>query len=184
MSRQAVNNVERSDVSVYSFSEQAWQPETAAQVSLLRDLAHEQLKAELRDKQLGVYSLKFETSFNPDSNRVESELRFATTPDKAEMLWQLGERVLQNFPNTLTEAQAAALRAKLVEQKSKRKESPETWLNRLILSQTHFGDARYLNNMASLPNSITLDNLRQTARLLWNSQNRRALIADPDKGGQ
>ncbi len=176
--------MERSDVTIYAFSEQAWQPETAAQVSLLRDLAHEQLKAELRDKQLGVYSLKFETTFNPETNRIESELRFATTPDKAEMLWQLGERVLQNFPNTLTEAQAATLRAKLAEQESKRKESPETWLNRLILSQTHFGDARYLNNMANLSNSITLDNLRQTARLLWNSQNRRALIADPDKGGQ
>lgn len=115
MSRQAINNVDRSDVSVYAYTEQPWQPETAAQVSLLRDLAYEQLKAELRDKQLGVYSLKFETSFNPDSNRVESELRFATTPDKAEMLWQLGERVLQNFPNTLTEQQATALRAKLAE---------------------------------------------------------------------
>lgn len=38
--------------------------------------------------------------------------------------------------------------------------------------------------MANLPNSITLDNLRQTARLLWNNQNRRVLIADPDGGKQ
>ena len=157
----------------------AW---NAAQVSLLRDLAYEQLKAELRDKQLGVYSLKFETTFNPETNRIESELHFATTPDKAEALWQLGERVLQNFPNTLNEKHVAALRAKLAEQESKRVQTPETWLNRLILSQSHFGNASYLNNMAKLPDSITLANLRQAARLLWSSQNRRVLIADPDKG--
>ena len=36
VSRQAINNVDRSDVSVYAYTEQPWQPETAAQVSLLR----------------------------------------------------------------------------------------------------------------------------------------------------
>ena len=181
VAREAVNSEARSDVSAWAFSEQKWQPETAAQVALLREIAYEQLKAELRDKQLGVYSLKFETTFNPEHNCIESELRFATTPDKADDLWRLGESVLQKLPDTLNESHAQALKARLMEQEKQRVQSPETWLNRLILSETHLGDARYLHDMKQLANAITLDNLRQTAKLLWNPQNRRVMMADPQK---
>ncbi|PSJ80188.1 M16 family metallopeptidase [Neisseria iguanae] len=177
--RQAVNPESRSDVAVWSFTPYQWSPQTAAQISILRILAYEQLKTILRDKALGVYSLKFETSLNPADNRVESELRFATTADQADSLWKLGEAALAKFPQTITEKQIAPLRANFSKQEEGRLKHPETWLNRLILSEQHFGDARYLKEMHSLSDGLTADNLRKTAHLLWNPQNRRVLIIDP-----
>lgn len=179
--RKAVNPVNRSDVAAWSFTPYAWSPQTAAQISILRTLAYEQLKAQLRDKALGVYSLKFETSLNPDNNRVESELRFATTAEKADDLWQLGEATLAKFPHTITEKQIAPLRNNFIQQEKSRLKQAETWLNRLVLSEQHFGDARYLQQMHHLADELTADKLQQTARLLWNPQNRRVLIADPAK---
>lgn len=179
--RRAVNPEARSDVSAWSFTPHRWTPQTAAQISILRTLAYEQLKAELRDKALGVYSLKFETMLNPDNNRVESELKFSTTAEQADKLWKLGETTLQQFPQTITEKQIAPLRTNFAKQEAGRLKSPETWINRLILSEQHFGDARYLNEMHTLADSLTAEKMQETAKLLWNSQNRRVLIADPAK---
>ncbi|WP_066075839.1 M16 family metallopeptidase [Bergeriella denitrificans] len=179
--RQNVNAEARTDVAAWSFSDEKWSPQTAAQTAILRTLAYEQLKAELRDKALGVYSLKFETTLNPETNRVESELRFTTTADKADGLWKLGETTLAKLPQTITEQQVAPLRSNFVEQEKGRLKNPETWLNRLVLSEQHFGDARYLNEMDKLPEAITVEKLQDTAQLLWNPQNRRVLIADPMK---
>ncbi|MCP1661316.1 M16 family metallopeptidase [Neisseria perflava] len=179
--RLPVNTENRSDVAAWSFTPYQWSPQTAAQIAILRTLAYEQLKGELRDKALGVYSLKFESTLNPDSNRVESELRFATTPDKADALWRLGESTLAALPQTISEQQVAPLRSQFVEQEKGRLKSPEIWLNRLVLSEQHLGDARYLREMDKLADSLTAEQLRATAKLLWNPQNRRVLIADPMK---
>ena len=179
--RKAVNAEARTDVTAWSFTDYQWNPQAAAQITILRTLAYEQLKAELRDKALGVYSVKFETMLNPDSNRVESEFRFATTADKADSLWKLGETTLVNLPQTITERQVAPLRSNFIEQEKGRLKSPEVRLNRLVLSEQRFGDARYLKEMDKLPEALTVEKLQQTAQLLWNPQNRRVLIADPMK---
>lgn len=177
--RKPVNTEERSDVAMWSFTSQQWTPQTAVQVAVLRTLAYEQLKAELRDKALGVYSLKFETTLNPDSNRVESELRFTTTPDKADDLWKLAEITLTKLPQTITEKQLEPLRSNFVKREEGRLKTPEVWLNRLVLSEQHLGDARYLAEMDMLANSLSVEKLREAAKLLWNPDNRRVLIADP-----
>ena len=172
----------RSDVAVWSFAQTEWSPETAAAVSLLHQLAYEQLKAELRDKELGVYSLKFDSTLNPDTGRVESSLRFTTTPERAEKLWKLAEQVLQKLPETVSEPYAAQARKRLAEAEKGRLKQPETLLNRLVLSETHYGDARYPAEMARLPERITRAKLQQAAKLMWQPQNRRVLIIDPQTG--
>lgn len=180
--RQNINSETRTDVFAWSFYElPQWQPEKAISVALLRDIAYEQLKNKLRDKQLGVYSIKFESSLNPDSNRVESELSFVSSPEKAEDLWRLAEQVLQAFPQTLTENHITILRTKWLKQEKNRLQSPDTWLNRLVLSETHLGDARYLHDMQELSEHITLDNLREAAQWLWNPNNTKVLIMDSEK---
>lgn len=180
--RQNINSETRTDVFAWSFYElPQWQPEKAISVALLRDIAYEQLKNKLRDKQLGVYSIKFESSLNPDSNRVESELSFVSSPEKAEDLWRLAEQVLQEFPQTLTENHITILRTKWLKQEKNRLQSPDTWLNRLVLSETHLGDARYLHDMQELSEHITLDNLREAAQWLWNPNNTKVLIMDSEK---
>lgn len=177
----AVNAESRTDVAAWSFTDYPRNPQAAAQIAILRTLAYEQLKAELRDKALGVYSVKFETTLNPDSNRVESEFRFATTADKADSLRKLGETTLANLPQTINERQVAPLRSNFIVQEKGRLKSPEVRLNRLVLSEQRFGDARYLKEMDKLPEALTVEKLQQTAQLLWNPQNRRVLIADPMK---
>lgn len=142
------------------------------------------MKTELRDKALGVYSLKFESTLNPDNNRIESALHFTTTADKAAELLALGESTLAKLPQAITEQQIAPLRGQFVEQEKGRLKHPETWLNRLVLSERHLGDARYLREVDKLPQAITVDKLQATAKLLWNVENRRILIADPAAGNK
>lgn len=169
----------RSDVNMWSFAETGWNPQTAAAVSALHRLAYEQLKAELRDKALGVYSLKFESTLNPDTRRVESSLRFTTTPERADTLYRLADKVLQKLPDAVSESYAAEAAKQLVQAEKGRLKQPETLLNRLVLSEQHYGDARYLSEMHALPQSLTRENLRRAAALMWQPQNRRVLVIDP-----
>lgn len=180
----AIGGEARSDVSAWSFAESTWQPETAAHIAMLQDLAAGRLKTELRDKALGVYSLKFTSTLNGDSGRVESELRFSSSPERADDLWRLAETTLQAFPDSISDAQAAALKQRFAEQETRRLQSHDTYINRLILSEQHYGDARYLRSMDKLAGSFTAENLRRSARLMWQPENRRVLVVDPKEQGR
>ena len=173
MERRAIHSEARSDVSAWTFASRRWNPQTAVQIKLLRILAGERLKTELRDKAAGIYSLKFEAVLNPARNRVESELHFTAAPDKAAILLRLGEETLAALPDTLTEQQLAPLRRRFIEQETGRLKNPEAQLERLIERERYPADAD------SLAGILTLEKLREAAKLLWPSENRRVLIADP-----
>ena len=173
MERRAVHSEARSDVSAWTFASRRWNPQTAVQIKLLRILARERLKTELRDKAAGIYSLKFEAVLNPARNRVESELHFTAAPDKAAILLRLGEETLAALPDTLTEQQLAPLRHRFIEHETGRLKNPEAQLERLIERE------RYPADEDSLAEILTLEKLREAAKLLWPSENRRVLIADP-----
>ncbi|UOO82627.1 insulinase family protein [Uruburuella testudinis] len=175
----AAGTEQRSDVNAWSWTAQPWQPETAARTTLLANIAAQHLKAELRDKALGVYSLRFESSLNEKLGRIESHLQFAGEPARADALWQSAEHVLQTLPDRLTQAEINAQAAQFAKAETARLKSPETLLNRLMLSERHYGDARYLSSMQQLSDGITLENMRDTARLLWQPANRKVLVIDP-----
>ena len=173
MERRTIHSEARSDVSAWTFASRRWNPQTAVQIKLLRILAGEWLKTELRDKAAGIYSLKFEAVLDPARNRVESELHFTAAPDKAAILLRLGEETLAALPDTLTEQQLAPLRRRFIEQETGRLKNPEAQLERLIERERYPADAE------SLAEILTLEKLREAAKLLWPSENRRVLIADP-----
>ena len=173
MERRAIHSEARSDVSAWTFASRRWNPQTAMQMKLLRILAGERLKTELRDKAAGIYSLKFEAVLNPARNRVESELHFTAAPDKAAILLRLGEETLAALPDTLTEQQLVPLRRRFIEQETGRLKNPEAQLERLIERERYPADANSLSEI------LTLEKLREAAKLLWPSENRRVLIADP-----
>ena len=173
MERRTIHSEARSDVSAWTFASRRWNPQTAVQIKLLRILAGERLKTELRDKAAGIYSLKFEAVLDPARNRVESELHFTAAPDKAAILLRLGEETLAALPDTLTEQQLAPLRRRFIEQETGRLKNPEAQLERLIERERYPADAE------SLAEILTLEKLREAAKLLWPSENRRVLIADP-----
>lgn len=175
----AIGVEQRSDVQMWSWVEQAWQPEIAAQVSLLATIASQRLKEKLRDKELGVYSLKFESVLNEQEGRIESTLRFSCEPNRADELARLAEEVLRDLPNQLTATEVASQIAFLQKAEEQRAHSAETLLNRLLLSERHYGDARYLSEVKQLPKQVNLESMQAVARLLWSSQNQRVLVIDP-----
>lgn len=183
---QAVQSVQigienRAEVSAWSWTDSAWQPAKAVQISLLANIAQSRLKAELRDKALGVYSLAFSAQLNPQDQRIESELKFNASAVQAQALWQQAEAVLQQLPDTLTQSEVDSGRAKFIAAERSRRLQPETLLHRLILSQENFGDARYLSSMDALEQAVALPQMREAAAELWKVDNCKVLIIEPQQ---
>ncbi|WP_336333223.1 M16 family metallopeptidase [Pseudomonas putida] len=152
-----------------SFLPHAWNPEAAARVALLRDLANQRLKAQLRGEASGVYRLRFDSELNADTQRIESSLSFTCDPARVDELWAMAQQTLANLQ---PDAQwLVAERAEFLRQESKRREDPQTQFRRLILSDRHWHDPRYLHIQAQLPEALTLPELQQQARQLFPRYN-------------
>lgn len=148
-----------------SFQPQAWSPEAAVRVSVLRDLANQHLKAQLRGEASGVYRLRFDSELNADTQRVESSLSFTCDPARADELWAMAQNTLASLQ---PDAEwVVAERRELLRQESKRREDPQTQFKRLILSDRRWHDPRYLQTQAQLPEALTLPELQQQARQLF-----------------
>lgn len=152
-----------------SFQAQAWSPEAAARVSLLRDLANQRLKAQLRGEASGVYRLRFDSELNADTQRIESSLSFTCDPARVDELWAMAQKTLADLQ---PDAQwLVTERAQFLRQESKRRDDPQTQFKRLILSDRHWHDPRYLQTQVRLPEALTLPELQQQAKQLFPRAN-------------
>ncbi|MFJ4113230.1 insulinase family protein [Pseudomonas sp. NPDC089758] len=144
-----------------SFHPQAWSPEAAVRVSVLRDLANQRLKAQLRGEASGVYRLRFDSELNAETQRVESSLSFTCDPARADELWAMAQKTLASLQ---PDAEwVLAERRQLLRQESKRREDPQTQFKRLILSDRRWHDPRYLQTQVRLPEALTLPALQRQA---------------------
>ncbi|MDR6712264.1 zinc protease [Pseudomonas hunanensis] len=148
-----------------SYQSQPWSPEAAMRVAVLRDLANQRLKQQLRGEASGVYRLSFESELNPDTQRIESRLNFTCDPARVDELWALAQQTLAGL--TVDEAWMLAERKQLSRQEAKRRDDPQTQFKRLILSERHWQDPRYLSSQARLPEALSLPALQQQARQLF-----------------
>ncbi|MEE1921801.1 insulinase family protein [Pseudomonas sp. 148P] len=164
-----------------SYSEQAWSPQAAARVAALRDLASQQLKQRLRGEAAGVYRLKFESELNPDTGRIESRLSFTCDPARVDELWALARDTLAGLPQAVEGKWVESERVELLRQERKRRDDPQTQQRRLVLSERHWGDPRYLSQQARLPEGLTLEALKVTAGQLFPRANqvRQTLLPTP-----
>ncbi|WP_145183773.1 M16 family metallopeptidase [Pseudomonas sp. URMO17WK12:I11] len=152
-----------------SFQPKAWSPEAAARVALLRDLANQRLKAQLRGEASGVYRLRFDSELNADTQRIESSLSFTCDPARVDELWAMAQKTLASLQ---PDAQwLVTERAEFLRQESKRRDDPQTQFKRLILSDRHWHDPRYLQTQAQLPEALTLPELQQQAKQLFPRAN-------------
>ncbi|MDO5070359.1 MAG: insulinase family protein [Neisseria zoodegmatis] len=180
--RAHINDIDGTDVNAWSWQPfYDWTPDTSEQIPLLVNLANARLKDELRSRSQSTYSVKFDAMPQPVYNRVESNLFFSTPPDKAAEAWETAHQILQRLPENLTKAEADNLQQLFIEQEAKRRQNPEVWLERLAASHRHYGDARYLSRLPQLHRTIIQTRLRQTAKLLWSTQNARVLLVDPSR---
>ncbi|QHG68106.1 M16 family metallopeptidase [Pseudomonas putida] len=160
-----------------SYQPQAWSPEAAARVAVLRDLANQRLKAQLRGEAAGVYRLRFESELNADTQRIESSLSFTCDPARVDELWALAQQTLAELH---PDAQwLRNERAEFQRQESKRREDPQTQFKRLILSDRRWHDPRYLQTQAQLPEALNLPALQQQAKQLFPRANQVQLRVLP-----
>lgn len=177
----AMNPEPKSDVKMWAFSSHQWQGKDAVLVSILRNIATNKLKMALRDKELGIYSLHFESSLNPETDRIESELSFVANPDNADKLIGQARAVFDALPEQITEEDVKIAKAQFVTAEKDRLQEPRTWLARLILSENHTGNPQYLTDMQSLADGITLDNVKAMAKEVYNTNNEKVFITTPKR---
>ena len=177
----AMNPEPKSDVKMWAFSSHQWQGKDAVLVSILRNIATNKLKMALRDKELGIYSLRFESSLNSETDRIESELSFVANPDNADKLIGQARAVFDALPEQITEEDVKMAKAQFVTAEKDRLQEPRTWLARLILSENYTGNPQYLTDMQSLADDITLDNVKAMAKEIYNTNNEKVFITTPKR---
>lgn len=173
-------NLEPKDsVQVWFFRERAWQGKDAVLVSLLRSIVANKLKLSLRDEHLGVYSLRFDSTLNRETNRIESELSFSSDPQKTDELLRLAEMVLKNVAENIHEDEVKIAKAQFLQAEKARLRAPHAWLQRLILSDRQYQSPRYLSEVEQLAENITLENMRDMAKQLYDERNFKVFITAP-----
>ncbi|ROP59460.1 zinc protease [Enterobacter sp. BIGb0383] len=170
--QEALNIEPKADVRLWSFSETPWSPEKAVQVSIARNLANQQLKTALRDDARGVYNLLFNSELNDKDNRIESELRFTTSSERAQELAVRAEQALKDAPGQITAQMVDNERQAFRRTEQTRAQDITTVQRRLILSYRHFNSPEYLSRLNTLDQAITLEGVRAMAERLYNPDNR------------
>ncbi|ABR75192.1 peptidase M16 [Actinobacillus succinogenes] len=169
----------KAEVTFWMFTPRPWQGKDAVRVALLRSIATNKLKQALRDQALGVYSLRFESMLNPESARIESELKFTTEPSKVRDLLEKARAVLKNLPSAITEEDVTTAKSQFEQREKARRKEVFTWMNRLILSEEQFGHPEYLTEMQGLTQEITLQKIKEMASNIYHENNQKTYILLP-----
>ena len=173
-------NVEpRTDVYLDFYQDRQWKGEDAMLVALIRPIMANRLKAGLRDESLGIYRLRLESTLNPNSNRIESQLFFGAKPENMAALLAQTKQILADFPRSITQAEVDQAKADLARQEKQRQEDVRTLLNRLILSETHYHNPSYLSDSKKLLEGISLENVRKMAESVSSLTNSSILLVEP-----
>ncbi|WGE75583.1 hypothetical protein [Actinobacillus equuli] len=139
------------------------------------------MKNTLRDQQLGVYSLRFDSTLNPETQRVESELSFVANPDLTDKLVEQARLVLSDLANQITEEDVQQAKAMFVQAEKGRLNEPRTWLSRLILSDEQFGNPQYLSDMQQLTDEISVEKVKAMAGKIYNPNSEKLFVTTPKK---
>lgn len=164
---------------------QSWQqadtltPEKTEQIRLLNNLFNARLKDELRGRQQSAYAVKFKAETYPGLRRIESSLTFNTAADQAQAGWQAAKKVLRELPDGIGYAEARNLRKLFIEQENARRRSAEAWIERLSADRQAEGVPPYPNDVGRIADSITRNNLRETAKMMWSEDNEKVLTVMP-----
>ncbi|MDG6895218.1 M16 family metallopeptidase [Volucribacter amazonae] len=174
----SLGNQAKQDITMWWATPYPWQGKEAMLVSLIQQIASDKLKLTLRDQQLGIYSLSFTSKLNPQTQQIESELKFTASPENSEKLIKQAEQVLQQLANTITEQDIEQVKTLFQQQESNRLKQINTWLTRLILSEQQYADPRYLTEMQQLTDFISLENVKHIlSQFNWNEM--KVLIVQP-----
>lgn len=177
----ALNIEPRAEMKAWSFTPFNWSPQAAVQVSIARNLANQALKSSLRDEALGIYRLQMNSELSDLHQRIETEVSFTSSPQRAQELWQRAEQVFAQLPAQITQQQVDEQKRLFIRAENGRQQDITTLQRRLVLSYRHFDDPRYLSEVDRLADSITLEGVRAVAGRLFNPQNRVTHLSLPQQ---
>ncbi|UYU32526.1 M16 family metallopeptidase [Siccibacter colletis] len=175
----AVNIEPKADVRLWSFTDAGWTPARAVQVSIARNLMNQHLKGVLRDDARGIYNMRFTSELNDNTGRIETEVRFTTSPARAR---EMARRATQAFQGLKIDKRTVdAQRAQFIKAEKNRAQDIYTLQRRLLLSYAHFDNPSYLTQLDTLADAITVATIRDAAAHLLSAQNQALYIALPQE---
>lgn len=175
----AVNMEPKADVRLWSFTNSGWTPASAVQVSIARNLMNQHLKGVLRDDARGIYNMRFTSELNDNTGRIETEVRFTTSPARAR---EMAHRAIEAFQGLKIDKRAVdAQRAQFIKAEKSRTQDIYTLQRRLMLSYAHFDNPSYLTKLDNLADVITVATVRDAAARLFSEQNQALYIALPQE---
>jgi zinc protease len=175
----AMNLEPRSDIKLWMFTPKQWSPADAVRISIAKQLASQALKTRLRDEQQGIYRMQLDSMLNTKTNLVETEITFGSDPERSQHLLSEAIATLIALPEQITAEQVDAAKKQFIRAEQSRAQTIETVFSRLILSDRHYGNPQYLSEAAHLADAISLEDIREATRLLYNANNQVSFIASP-----
>lgn len=157
----------------------AWNPLVAMQVNVLSQALYRALREELREKENGIYRMRFTLTLNPATQRLESEIAFTADPQRMPALWARAQTLLAQPARTIDATQLAGIASSLQQAEAKRLNDDASWFQRLQLSWQQFGDARYLEQVPTLAAQLQPEGVLALARGLDLQQDLASVLLYP-----
>ncbi len=159
----SINETPKAEFRLYAYQDMTWSPTLALQLLYLGERMEEVLKRQLRDKVQGVYSVRVGLELNRESNRAELSVQFSSDPQRVDALAAQTEQILANLPALITPQWVSETQLAFADVETNRLKNSfrSTLVHRLELSYVKFDDARYLEDMATLDESLTLSRFQQ-----------------------
>lgn len=156
-----------------------WQAEKAAALQLLSTIVSEKLGKAMRDDALGVYGVRFRSRLVEESEQLQTTLSFSANPENSRELLNLARQQLATLPESITQTELEKARKYLLEQNEQARKTADYWLSNLISSETHFQNPSHLDNDVALLQAVTLDDIKELAKVMYNEQNQRLFVTTP-----
>ncbi|WP_369919671.1 insulinase family protein [Marinomonas polaris] len=158
----SLNTEPKAEYRLYAYQSLPWSPVAALQLTYLGERLEAELKQRLRSEVQGVYSVRVGLDLNKDTNRAELSIQYSSSPARLDDLAEMTKTVLSDLPDIVTEEWAKEIQDAFadVEQNRLGKAFESTLLHRLELSETLYGDARYLDEMDQLKSGLTVAKLK------------------------
>ena len=164
----SLNTEPKAEYRLYAYQSLPWTPIAAVQLTYLGERLETQLKQRLRSEVQGVYSVRVGLELNKDTNRAELKIQYSSSPARLDDLAKMTETVLAELPDIVTQDWVTDIHAAFtdIEQNRLKNALDSTLLHRLELSETLYGDARYLHEMDALTSGLTQSKLKDVAMTL------------------
>lgn len=176
-------NIEpRANVSIWSFTPYQWTPDAAANVYIAKQIAQYYLKTVLRDEALGIYRIRTNSTLNDKTDRIETDISFTCAPERYEELIDIIKSVFAKLPTLIDDSLVQQEKSQFVKQEAQRKLDIHTLQNRLLLSDYHYEDPRYLSTVHHLTDDVTEESIKKMASTLFNPDNLVINIVTPTQG--